>query len=84
MQPNRATEIPATMMVPVPVPSQTINRGARADFGRLFRMTRYGSIISDRLLEYHKMVAARMLMNITRKKLTRVSSRVMPIWGKME
>ena len=28
------------MMVFVPVPSQTINRGAKADFGREFKTTR--------------------------------------------
>lgn len=42
MDPKRATEIPATMIVVIPLPSHTIRRGARADFGRLFRIDKIG------------------------------------------
>ena len=40
MAPKMATEMPATMMVSMPVPSQTMSSGASADFGRLFKTTR--------------------------------------------
>lgn len=38
--PKTATEIPATMMVRILAPSQTMRSGARADLGRLFKTTR--------------------------------------------
>ena len=38
--PKIATDIPATMIVVFVAPSQTISNGARADFGRLFSITR--------------------------------------------
>ena len=40
MEPKTATEMPATIIVFEPVPSQTMSRGARADFGSAFRTTR--------------------------------------------
>ena len=79
MEPNRATDMPATIMVFVPVPSHTINSGARADFGRLFKITRYGSKISESFVEYHSSVALIKLMRNTKRKLRRVSQRVMPM-----
>ena len=45
MEPNTATDIPATIIVLLPVPSQTIISGARADLGREFSITRQGSVI---------------------------------------
>ena len=79
IQPKIATEIPATIIVVVPVPSHTINNGARADLGRLFKITRYGSITKERVLENHKAVAVARLIRITRKKLIIVSYSVIPI-----
>ena len=83
MEPKTATEIPATIIVVVPVPSQTMNRGARADLGRLFNMTRYGSVISDSLGEYHKSVEVIRLIKNTRKKLNMVSNKVIPACPKI-
>ena len=40
IEPNTATETAARIIVCIWLPSQTISRGARADFGRLFNMTR--------------------------------------------
>lgn len=79
MAPKMATEIPATMMVLMPVPSHTIRSGARADLGRLFNTTRYGSRTSDNLGEYHSRVAAARLNATTSRKLTTVSRSVTPI-----
>ena len=41
MLPKIATDMPATIIVVFVAPSQTIRRGARADFGRLFKTTIY-------------------------------------------
>ncbi len=79
MEPKMATEAPATIIVGVPVPSHTIKRGASADFGRLFKMTRYGSMTSEMPEEYQSRVAAAMPIRITKKKLISVSASVMPI-----
>ena len=84
MLPNMATDIPATMMVVGVAPSHTMRRGASADFGRLFRTTRYGSRISERLRLHQSSTAARMPMAVTSRKLTMVSYRVMPMWRKMD
>lgn len=73
MEPNTATEIPATTMVRLPVPSHTIKRGASADFGRLFKTTRYGSRISEMPSEYQSRVAVSMPKKNTSKKLIMVS-----------
>ena len=72
--------MPATMMVLAPVPSHTMNKGARADLGRLFSTTRYGSRISDSLEECHSKVDMSMLSKSTNRKLNRVSNSVMPMW----
>ena len=79
MEPKTATEIPATMMVVIPVPNQTINNGARADFGKLFKITRYGSKTSDNFVEYHNAVDTIRLIIHTRKKLRKVSTNVIPM-----
>ena len=68
------------MMVFIPVPSHTMRRGARADFGRLFSTTMYGSSISDSFGHSQRTTAIRILMAMTRRKLTRVSYRVTHIW----
>lgn len=82
MDPNMATEIPATIMVLIPVPSHTMNKGARADLGRLFKTTRYGSSISEHLAEYHKRVADNIPIKRTSRKLATVSRRVIPVFVK--
>ena len=82
--PKMATEMPAAMIVSMPVPSQTIKRGASADFGRLFKTTRNGSKISDNRRLYHKSVAVERLTRATRKKLITVSVNVIPIWVNRE
>ena len=69
IQPKIATEIPAIIIVFVPVPSHTMKSGARADLGRLFKMTKVGSIISESVLENHKKLAITMPIKITSKKL---------------
>lgn len=69
---------PATMMVVRVAPSHTMRSGARADFGRLFRTTRYGSRISESFLLNHRSTAVRILKTITRRKLTIVSYKVTP------
>jgi len=83
-EPKTATEIPATIMVFIPVPSHTMNRGARADLGRLFSTTRYGSRISEHFGECHKSVAVSRLIARTSRKLAIVSSRVMLVLVKKE
>src|SRR5699024_9850055 len=83
MLPKIATDMPATMMVVFVAPSHTIRRGARADFGRLFKTTRYGSRISESLLLNQRATAARILTKVTRKKLASVSYKVTPMWRKM-
>ena len=77
--PKIATEIPATIIVFMPVPSQTMKSGARADFGRELRITRYGSETSEKPLQNHNKQAAIILIRVTRRKLTSVSVRVIPI-----
>ena len=74
-----ATDIPAMIIVLIPVPNHTMNKGARADFGRLFRITQYGSKIAESLSEYQSQVATSKLIMNTRKKLRMVSKRVYPI-----
>ena len=79
IQPNMATLIPAMIIVFVPVPSQTIKSGARADLGKLFNITKVGSIISDKVFENHKRLATTIPIIITRKKLKIVSYKVTQI-----
>jgi hypothetical protein len=79
MLPKIATDIPATIIVFGVAPSQTIKSGARADFGRLLRTTRNGSVISKSFLLNHSRVAMRMLRIVTSIKLTRVSYSVIPM-----
>ena len=71
------------MMVVRVAPSHTMRSGARADFGRLFRTTRYGSRISESFLLNHRSTAVRILKTITRRKLTIVSYKVTPRCRKM-
>ena len=77
--PNIATDMPATIIVVVPVPSQTMMSGAKADFGKLFKITRYGSNIFESVGECHSMVANSILNTNTHKKLTIVSNNVINI-----
>ena len=79
MQPKIATDIPATIIVVCVAPSQTISKGARADFGKLLRTTRKGSTIADKLGLNHKRITKRRLRTVTKKKLKRVSYSVIPI-----
>ncbi len=79
IDPNNATEIPATIMVLEPVPSHTMKSGAKADLGRLFNIMRQGSNISDNRLKYHNIAAPRMLIPNTKEKLIRVSTSVTSI-----
>ncbi len=71
------------MMVCTWLPIHTISIGARADFGRLFSITRYGSRISDALRLDHSRTAAEIPITVTIRKLTIVSNSVIPIWEKM-
>ena len=71
-----ATDIPATMMVLLPVPSHTMRSGARADFGRLFSTTRKGSVIFASFTKYQNKSARKTEKNVTKIKLTRTSSKV--------
>ena len=70
-------------MVLMLLPSQTMRIGARADLGRLFNITRYGSRISARLLLDQRATAPRIPTAVTKKKLTRVSRMVTPVCKKM-
>ena len=79
IEPKIATEIPATIMVFMPVPRHTMNKGASADLGRLFKMTRVGSNMAAMDFENHKRDAHTTLKSITKKKLNTVSARVYPI-----
>ena len=83
IEPNTATDTDAATMVCTWLPIQTISIGARADFGRLFNMTRYGSRISDALRLDHKSTAARIPTTVTIKKLNTVSNNVIPMWEKI-
>ena len=80
---KRATDTAATTIVLVRLPSHTIRIGARADLGRLFSTTRYGSSISDKRSLNHSSMAARRLKRITSAKLVSVSKRVTPTWRKI-
>ena len=80
MEPNTATDTAATMIVFMLLPSHTMRRGARADFGRLFKSTRNGSSTWATLLLDHKSRAQARPKTVHRAKLTRVSSRVTPVW----
>lgn len=79
IEPKIETEIPVTMMVLVLAPSQTIRSGARADFGRLFKMTKYGSSILDRMGKRQSRIADSKDNVMTNKKLKKVSDKVMII-----
>ena len=79
MEPKTATDIPATIMVLLPVPSHTIIRGASADFGNEFRITRYGSVILLKVLNDRSKIAIKMLSILTIKKLSMVSYKVIPV-----
>ena len=68
------------MIVFMLLPSHTMSSGARADFGRLFNMTRYGSrIFASRLLD-QSATAPKIPIHVTRKKLKSVSKTVTPVW----
>ena len=56
-----------------------MSNGARADFGRLFNTTRYGSNIRDRGLFSHSSTVRTRVTMMTSAKLTSVSNSVMPI-----
>ena len=79
MEPKIATDIPAMIMVFIPVPSHTMIKGANADLGREFRITRKGSRILETLGRLINRIAERMDNKVTAKKLTMVSSNVIPI-----
>ncbi len=84
MQPKMATDIPATMMVRCLAPSHTMRRGARADFGRLFRTTRYGSSTFARRGQLHSKTEIPSPARTTKAKLRRVSFKVAPMWTKRD
>ena len=76
---RKITEIPATIIVLLPVPSHTIIRGAKADLGREFKMTRYGSIILLTLSKESMIMAIKILSRFTIRKLRIVSYKVIPV-----
>ena len=80
MDPNTATDTAATTMVRMLLPSHTIKRGARADFGRLFNRTRKGSSTWATLLLDHRSRAHARPKMVQTAKLIRVSIRVTPVW----
>ena len=77
--PKTAMEMAVIMIVFILFPSQTIRIGARADFGRLFKTTRYGSMILAAVGNHHKIVAISTENKVISAKLTSVSARVTPI-----
>ena len=79
-EPNIATEMPAVMIVFTFAPIHTMRSGASADFGRLFRTTRYGSITAEKRGKSHKSTANAMPSVETSRKLIPVSYTVIPIW----
>ena len=74
-----ATDMAVMIMVFMLLPSHTIKIGAIADFGRLFKITKYGSKISLNVVFHQRSMAIRRLMEATRKKLPNVSASVMPM-----
>ena len=79
IEPNMATEMPATIIVLLPVPSHTIIKGARADFGSEFKITRYGSMILLNRSKDSIRIAVKILKRLTIKKLRMVSYSVIPV-----
>ena len=77
--PKTARDMAVMMMVFMLLPSHTMKMGAMADFGRLFRMTKYGSRISLKVWFHQSSTAMRMVKTATRRKLPKVSARVMPM-----
>ena len=73
IEPKTATEMEATMIVRMLLPSQTMRIGARADFGRLLSMTRYGSRISERFRLDQRRTAPSSPQRMTSVKLISVS-----------
>ena len=72
----------ATITVRIRFPSHTKRRGARADFGRLFKSTRNGSKIwAAKGLDQRKRAVKR-LIRVHKRKLKRVSVKVTPVWRK--
>ena len=72
----------ATITVRIRFPSHTKRRGARADFGRLFKSTRTGSKIwAAKGLDQRKRAVKR-LIRVHKRKLKRVSVKVTPVWRK--
>ena len=54
MLPKIATDMAVMIIVFMLLPSHTIKIGAIADFGRLFKITKYGSKISLNVVFHHK------------------------------
>jgi len=79
MEPKTATEIPATIMVLLPVPSHTMISGASADFGKELSITRYGSVILLKVLKDNSNIAIKILSMFTIRKLSNVSYNVIPV-----
>ena len=79
MLPKIATDMAVMIMVFILFPSHTIKMGAIADLGRLFKITKYGSRISLNVVFHHRSIAIRRLIAATRKKLPKVSARVMEV-----
>ena len=48
----------------VPAPTHTIIIGPNATFGRLFRITKYGSATFEMKSDHHKMLASRVPINV--------------------
>ena len=68
-----------TIIVVLFAPNQTIKTGASADFGRAFKITRYGSSTLDNVSFHQKIVATNKLPRITMKNPIKVSNRVTDI-----
>ncbi len=81
-EPKTAMETAAVTTMRIRLPSHTRRRGARADFGRLFNRTKKGSNTwAARGSDQRKRAVIR-LIRVHKKKLTRVSVNVTPVWRK--
>jgi hypothetical protein len=71
--PKTATLTAVTIIVFGVFPSHTIRSGARADFGKLLRITRYGSSILESVSDSQRIIEMDNPSIMTRKKERSVS-----------
>ena len=72
MLPKIATDMAVMIMVFMLLPSHTIKIGAIADFGRLFKITKYGSKISLNVVFHQRSMATRKMCIRDRVRIHRV------------